>query len=109
MTPSSPSSDIDRTCGDCVPGDDSLLVPGDDLFYFQGDNSLHLQGDDTFCFHQSEGYSHEASPDSSLLETLPLPSYGTTMKSLYVPRAHPRSSHVDYSSGHAEGICVDGN
>ena len=111
MSPSSASSDNDVHCGDCIPGDDSIYIPGDDPIYIPGDDPFFIPGDDLFCphgndsfnFHQSEGHSFDSSPDSSLSETLPLSSYGATMNSVYVPCEQPRSSLVDYSSGHAEG------
>lgn len=118
MSPSSASSDNDVHCGDCIPGDDSIYIPGDDSIYIPGDDPIFIPGDDLFCthgndsfnFHQSEGHSFDSSPDSSLLETLPLSSYGATMNSVYVPCEQPRSSLVDYSSGHAEGmhsLCIE--
>lgn len=118
MSPSSASSDNDVHCGDCIPGDDSIYIPGDDPIYIPGDDPFFIPGDDLFCphgndsfnFHQSEGHSFDSSPDSSLSETLPLSSYGATMNSVYVPCEQPRSSLVDYSSGHAEGmhsLCIE--
>ena len=118
MSPSSASSDKDVHCGDCIPGDDSIYIPGDDPIYIPGDDPIYIPGDDLFCphgndsfnFHQSEGHSFDSSPDSSLSETLPLSSYGATMNSVYVPCEQPRSSLVDYSSGHAEGmhsLCIE--
>lgn len=118
MSPSSASSDNDVHCGDCIPGDDSLYIPGNDSIYIPGNDSIYIPGDDLFCphgndsfnFHQSEGHSFDSSPDSSLSETLPLSSYGATMNSVYVPCEQPRSSLVDYSSGHAEGmhsLCIE--
>ena len=118
MSPSSASSDNDVHCGDYIPGDDSIYIPGDDPMYIPGDDPIYIPGDDLFCphgndsfnFHQSEGHSFDSSPDSSLLETLPLSSYGATMNSVYVPCEQPRSSLVDYSSGHAEGmhsLCIE--
>ena len=118
MSPSSASSDKDVHCGDCIPGDDSIYIPGDDSLYIPGNDSIYIPGDDLFCphgndsfnFHQSEGHSFDSSPDSSLSETLPLSSYGATMNSVYVPCEQPRSSLVDYSSGHAEGmhsLCIE--
>ena len=118
MSPSSASSDKDVHCGDCIPGDDSIYIPGDDPIFIPGDDPIYIPGDDLFCphgndlfnFHQSEGHSFDSSPDSSLLETLPLSSYGATMNSVYVPCEQPRSSLVDYSSGHAEGmhsLCIE--
>ena len=118
MSPSSASSDNDVHCGDYIPGDDSIYIPGDDPIFIPGDDPIYIPGDDLFCphgndsfnFHQSEGHSFDSSPDSSLLETLPLSSYGATMNSVYVPCEQPRSSLVDYSSGHAEGmhsLCIE--
>lgn len=118
MSPSSASSDNDVHCGDCIPGDDSLYIPGNDSIFIPGDDPIYIPGDDLFCphgndsfnFHQSEGHSFDSSPDSSLSETLPLSSYGATMNSVYVPCEQPRSSLVDYSSGHAEGmhsLCIE--
>ena len=134
MSPSSASSDKDVHCGDCIPGDDSIYIPGGDPIYIPGDDSIYIPGDDpiyipgddpffipgddlfcphgndSFNFHQSEGHSFDSSPDSSLSETLPLSSYGATMNSVYVPCEQPRSSLVDYSSGHAEGmhsLCIE--
>lgn len=110
MSPSSASSDNDVHCGDCIPGDDSLYIPGNDSIYIPGDDLFCPHGNDSFNFHQSEGHSFDSSPDSSLSETLPLSSYGATMNSVYVPCEQPRSSLVDYSSGHAEGmhsLCIE--
>lgn len=110
MSPSSASSDNDVHCGDCIPGDDSLYIPGNDPIYIPGDDLFCPHGNDSFNFHQSEGHSFDSSPDSSLSETLPLSSYGATMNSVYVPCEQPRSSLVDYSSGHAEGmhsLCIE--
>ena len=110
MSPSSASSDNDVHCGDCIPGDDSIYIPGDDPFFIPGDDLFCPHGNDSFNFHQSEGHSFDSSPDSSLSETLPLSSYGATMNSVYVPCEQPRSSLVDYSSGHAEGmhsLCIE--
>ena len=110
MSPSSASSDNDVHCGDCIPGDDSLYIPGNDSLYIPGDDLFCPHGNDSFNFHQSEGHSFDSSPDSSLSETLPLSSYGATMNSVYVPCEQPRSSLVDYSSGHAEGmhsLCIE--
>ena len=110
MSPSSASSDNDVHCGDCIPGDDPIYIPGDDPIYIPGDDLFCPHGNDSFNFHQSEGHSFDSSPDSSLLETLPLSSYGATMNSVYVPCEQPRSSLVDYSSGHAEGmhsLCIE--
>lgn len=118
MSPSSASSDNDVHCGDYIPGDDSIYIPGDDPIFIPGDDPIYIPGDDLFCphgndsfnFHQSEGHSFDSSPDSSLSETLPLSSYGATMNSVYVPCEQPRSSLVDYSSGHAEGmhsLCIE--
>lgn len=110
MSPSSASSDNDVHCGDCIPGDDPIYIPGDDPFFIPGDDLFCPHGNDSFNFHQSEGHSFDSSPDSSLSETLPLSSYGATMNSVYVPCEQPRSSLVDYSSGHAEGmhsLCIE--
>ena len=104
MSPSSASSDNDVHCGDCIPGDDSIYIPGDDPIYIPGDDPFFIPGDDLFCPHGNDSFN------SSLSETLPLSSYGATMNSVYVPCEQPRSSLVDYSSGHAEGmhsLCIE--